>query len=112
MLIFLQHLREFGLVYQRKVCLLQSTTVFLKLLKYVFHFTHLWYFQRKAGRFYPTRLAMNIACTKSTAPTAVAAAPTAQAGYIVVETNYRVYAYTDSNLQVALLGLFTELLYR
>lgn len=33
-------------------------------------------------------------------------------GYIVVETNYRVYAYTDSNLQVALLGLFTELLYR
>lgn len=38
--------------------------------------------------------------------------PAAQAGYIVVETNYRVYAYTDSNLQVALLGLFTELLYR
>lgn len=33
-------------------------------------------------------------------------------GYIVVETNYRVYAYTESNLQVALLGLFTELLYR
>ncbi|XP_077291651.1 general transcription factor IIH subunit 4 marionette [Arctopsyche grandis] len=85
MLIFLQHLREFGLVYQRK---------------------------RKAGRFYPTRLAMNIACTRSTAPNAVATAPTAQAGYIVVETNYRVYAYTDSNLQVALLGLFTELLYR
>lgn len=33
-------------------------------------------------------------------------------GYIIVETNYRVYAYTDSNLQVALLGLFTELMYR
>lgn len=33
-------------------------------------------------------------------------------GYIIVETNYRVYAYTDSNLQVALLGLFTELIYR
>lgn len=33
-------------------------------------------------------------------------------GHIVVETNYRVYAYTDSNLQVALLALFTELLYR
>lgn len=30
----------------------------------------------------------------------------------MVETNYRVYAYTDSNLQVALLALFTELLYR
>ena len=33
-------------------------------------------------------------------------------GYIVVETNYRLYAYTDSNLQIALLGLFTEILYR
>ena len=32
--------------------------------------------------------------------------------YIVVETNYRVYAYTDSSLQIALLGLFTEILYR
>merc|ERR1712183_1220459 len=33
-------------------------------------------------------------------------------GYIVVETNYRVYAYTDSSLQIALLGLFTEIMYR
>lgn len=33
-------------------------------------------------------------------------------GYIIVETNYRVYAYTDSKLQVSLLALFTELLYR
>lgn len=31
---------------------------------------------------------------------------------MIVETNYRVYAYTDSNLQVALIGLFTELMYR
>ena len=29
-----------------------------------------------------------------------------------METNYRIYAYTDSNLQIALLGLFTEILYR
>ena len=32
--------------------------------------------------------------------------------YIVVETNYRVYAYTNSSLQLALLGLFVEMLYR
>lgn len=88
MLTFLQHLREFGLVYQRK---------------------------RKAGRFYPTRLALNIA---SRNPTAMINATTADEqrsqdrGHIVVETNYRVYAYTESNLQVALLGLFSELLYR
>ncbi|KAJ2948759.1 hypothetical protein O0L34_g8019 [Tuta absoluta] len=87
MLVFLQHLREFGLVYQRK---------------------------RKAGRFYPTRLALNILCVKDGAPIV---APLEnqqpqQQGYIVVETNYRVYAYTQTNLQVALLGLFTELFYR
>ncbi|XP_013137381.1 PREDICTED: RNA polymerase II transcription factor B subunit 2 isoform X1 [Papilio polytes] len=100
MLVFLQHLREFGLVYQRK---------------------------RKAGRFYPTRLALNITCVREgSAPPAAPPAPPAPGargaagaggaagarGYIVVETNYRVYAYTQTSLQVALLGLFTELLYR
>lgn len=80
LLTFLQHLREFGLVYQRK---------------------------RKAGRFYPTRLALDIASGRSKATSNISTA-----GYIVVETNYRVYAYTENNLQVALLGLFTELLLR
>ncbi|XP_067002573.1 general transcription factor IIH subunit 4 [Anabrus simplex] len=80
LLVFLQHLREFGLVYQRK---------------------------RKAGRFYPTRLALNIASGQNKTQNEVH-----QEGYIVVETNYRIYAYTNSNLQVALLGLFSELIYR
>ncbi|KAM3959470.1 general transcription factor IIH subunit 4 marionette [Aphomia sociella] len=83
MLVFLQHLREFGLVYQRK---------------------------RKAGRFYPTRLALNIARVRDAGP--IPQPQQHQQGYIVVETNYRVYAYTQTNLQVALLGLFTELMYR
>ncbi|XP_058128708.1 general transcription factor IIH subunit 4 [Anopheles ziemanni] len=89
LLTFLQHLREFGLVYQRK---------------------------RKEGRFYPTRLAHNITSKNATHATTLAqdqeSDATKDKGYIIVETNYRVYAYTDSNLQVALLGLFTELLYR
>lgn len=80
LLIFLQHLREFGLVYQRK---------------------------RRSGRFYPTRLAINLASgLKETNMQSY------EGGYIVVETNYRVYAYTDSQLQVALLALFCELMYR
>ncbi|XP_018329175.1 general transcription factor IIH subunit 4 [Agrilus planipennis] len=83
LLIFLQHLREFGLVYQRK---------------------------RKAGRFYPTRLALNITCLQDKG--AIVLEEDTPKGYIIVETNYRIYAYTDSNLQVALIGLFTELLYR
>ena len=78
LLVFLQHLREFGLVYQRK---------------------------RKDGRFYPTRLAVDLFSglqdnKKTNSKT------------VIVETNYRVYAYTDSPLQVALLGLFTEMHYR
>lgn len=80
LLIFLQHLREFGLVYQRK---------------------------RRAGRFYPTRLALNLACGQDKTPQNIN-----KLGYIIVETNYRVYAYTDSALQEALLGLFCEVLYR
>ncbi|RZF43990.1 hypothetical protein LSTR_LSTR007262 [Laodelphax striatellus] len=81
LLMFLQHLREFGLVYQRK---------------------------RKAGRFYPTQLALNMASGDNRS----VSHGSAREGYIVVETNYRVYAYTDSNLQVALLGLFCEMMYR
>lgn len=69
-------------------------------------------FQRKAGRFYPTRLALNIASSQEKGGPVTLTEGDAPKGYIVVETNYRVYAYTDSNLQVALLGLFTELLYR
>jgi len=77
---FLQHLREFGLVYQRK---------------------------RTSGRFYPTSLALNIATGNNDN-----LASASRDGYIVLETNYRLYAYTTSNLQIALLGLFSEILYR
>ncbi|XP_052788025.1 general transcription factor IIH subunit 4-like [Mya arenaria] len=77
---FLQHLREFGLVYQRK---------------------------RKEKRYYPTRLAINLA----SGLTGMATDENRQ-GYMVVETNYRVYAYTDSALNIALLALFCEMLYR
>lgn len=79
MLVFLQHLREFGLVYQRK---------------------------RKAGRFYPTRLAVSLSNVQDNNTKSPAA------GHLLLETNYRLYAYTQSNLQVALLGLFTDLIYR
>ena len=33
-------------------------------------------------------------------------------GFIVVETNYHVYAYTESTLKIALLALFSDMLYR
>ncbi|NXS65434.1 TF2H4 factor, partial [Pandion haliaetus] len=64
LLTFLQHLREFGLVFQRKVT---------------------W----EGGTWGPDAH-----------------------GFVLVETNYRIYAYTDSELQIALIALFSELLYR
>ncbi|XP_069054846.1 general transcription factor IIH subunit 4 [Lepisosteus oculatus] len=80
LLTFLQHLREFGLVFQRK---------------------------RKSRRYYPTRLAITLASGVT-----ATAADAHSSGFIVVETNYRVYAYTDSELQIALVALFSEMLYR
>lgn len=97
MMTFLQHLREFGLIYQRK---------------------------RKEKRFFPTRLALNFTtknaivpesdsnASKSALATSGDDSSNYEKGYIIVETNYRVYAYTDSKLQISLLALFTELLYR
>ncbi len=64
-------------------------------------------FQRTSGRFYPTRLALNIASGEKKGML-----ERHREGYIVVETNYRVYAYTSSDLQVSLIGLFAEPLYR
>lgn len=67
--------------------------------------------QRKSRRFYPTRLA--IALASGTAGTAGPAGTEPDGhGFVLVETNYRIYAYTDSELQVALIALFSELLYR
>ncbi|XP_022066838.1 general transcription factor IIH subunit 4 [Acanthochromis polyacanthus] len=90
LLTFLQHLREFGLVFQRK---------------------------RKSRRYYPTRLAITLAAgvttSSSTSSSNLASTPgPVEAGFIVVETNYRIYAYTNSELQIALVALFSEMLYR
>ncbi|KAE8282453.1 General transcription factor IIH subunit 4 Basic transcription factor 2 52 kDa subunit [Larimichthys crocea] len=97
LLTFLQHLREFGLVFQRK---------------------------RKSRRYYPTRLAITLAAGVTSLLLLPPLLPPllpltwlpllvlGDAGYIVVETNYRIYAYTNSELQIALVALFSEMLYR
>ncbi|KPP68938.1 general transcription factor IIH subunit 4-like [Scleropages formosus] len=88
LLTFLQHLREFGLVFQRK---------------------------RKSRRYYPTRLAITLAAgvTANSSSASMPVTPgTGDSGFIIVETNYRLYAYTNSELQIALVALFSEMLYR
>ncbi|XP_061912742.1 general transcription factor IIH subunit 4 [Entelurus aequoreus] len=90
LLTFLQHLREFGLVFQRK---------------------------RKSRRYYPTRLAISLAAGVTSSSSSLSSncgsiPGTGDTGFIVVETNYRIYAYTSSELQIALVALFSEMLYR
>ena len=61
--------------------------------------------KRTSKRYYPTRLAINL----GTAVTGSTNTLSQGQSYLVVETNYRVYAYTESQLQVALLSLFTDI---
>ena len=49
-------------------------------------------FQRTSQRFYPTRLAINLATGVSDS----SAQSVGHEGYIVVETNYRICAYTGT----------------
>ncbi|EHA27557.1 hypothetical protein CBS147343_4480 [Aspergillus niger] len=74
-----------------------------------------------APRFYPTRLATTLTSDSSALSNpllgslsgpAGEASSKAGTGFIIIETNYRVYAYTSSPLQISLIALFTTLKYR
>lgn len=73
-----------------------------------------------SSRFYPTRLATTLTSDAgallSTSGSGIhggasnsATGNPEQKGYIIVETNYRVYAYTSSKLQISTLALFCRL---
>ncbi|CAO3623032.1 unnamed protein product [Mucor fragilis] len=94
----LEDLRDYGIVYQRK---------------------------KASKRYYPTRLATTLtsgnaalagaasklSTTDGAADTTEAKAATEQIdqGFVILETNYKLYAYTDSPLQIAVLNLFVQL---
>ena len=65
-------------------------------------------------RFYPTRLATTLTSDASALRSVSASFDNALRsadgrGFILLETNYRIYAYTSSNLQIAILQLFADL---
>lgn len=75
----------------------------------------------EATRFYPTRLATTLTSDSMAltgpisgtfAPSGAGATDQPGAGFIIIETNYRLYAYTSSPLQISLIALFTTLKYR
>ncbi|KAJ2782415.1 RNA polymerase II transcription factor B 52 kDa subunit [Coemansia javaensis] len=85
----LSELRDFGLVYQDE------------------HDPH---------RFYPTHLITSLTSGTRSSGAARDGAPaqseltlSSDRGYIILETNCRVYAYTDSPLQIAILNLFMDM---
>ncbi|KAJ5810443.1 Transcription factor Tfb2 [Penicillium pulvis] len=74
----------------------------------------------EATRFYPTRLATTLTSDSSALGTPGSGSLTgpggqtggSSSGFIIIETNYRLYAYTSSPLQISLISLFTSLKYR
>lgn len=91
----LEDLADFGLVYRRD----SSST-----------------------RYYPTRLATTLTSDAPALPNSsltsttvgqpggsTDAASTDEKGYIIVETNYRLYAYTNSPLLISIISLFSQL---
>uniref|UniRef100_H2Y8H1 General transcription factor IIH subunit 4 n=1 Tax=Ciona savignyi TaxID=51511 RepID=H2Y8H1_CIOSA len=64
--------------------------------------------KRKSRRFYPTHLAVDLV-NKANKPVSTVVN---KHGFIVAETNFRVCAYTESDLHYSILSLFCEMEYR
>ncbi|EYC04056.1 hypothetical protein Y032_0090g2390 [Ancylostoma ceylanicum] len=81
------HMRELGLIFIRK---------------------------RKDGVFFLTPLLLNLCTGASDDENAgyIRRMDERRSGNIIVETNFRLYAYTSSSLQLAILSTFTEMTYR
>lgn len=93
----LHDLRDYGLIYQPSVrpsFSLQSTQL-----------TPL--HQPTSSHFYPTRLATTL--TSSAPPLVSSSHADEERGFLIIETNYKVYAYTSNPLQIAVLNLFVAL---
>jgi transcription initiation factor TFIIH subunit 4 len=68
------------------------------------------YRPKDSTRFYPTRLATTLTSSDPVSILDDNASVSAQGkGHIILETNHRIYAYTSSPLQVAVLDLFVKL---
>ncbi|PCH42362.1 transcription factor Tfb2 [Wolfiporia cocos MD-104 SS10] len=70
----------------------------------------IWQRDTSSRRFNPTRLATALTSSSPPLPMSSGIGVSSQSqGFIVLETNYRLYAYTDNPLQIAVLNLFVTL---
>lgn len=71
---------------------------------------------KDAKVFYPTRLATTLTSESGglTTSSSSSSSPSSSAsqGFIIIETNYRLYAYTNSLIQIAIISLFCKLQHR
>lgn len=109
---------ELGLAYSKKNLTPTQTQMLLDLGDFgIIHQPH-----PNSSIFYPTRLATTLTSDASglrssfssggsggSSSSSSVIGTNATGGFIVIETNYRIYAYTSSNLQIAILQLFTRL---
>lgn len=115
--IFLLSSLELGKSYEKK----HLTSNQLRTLTDLADFGIVYQDSPEASHFYPTRLSTTLTSDSSALSNPVAgtlsgagAGDTNQpgTGFIIIETNYRLYAYTSSPLQISLIALFTTLKYR
>ncbi len=84
-----------------------------QMLPYLVDFGLVYIPRSSSGHFFPTRLATTLTSDASALRSVSAGFDAASSaggakGFIIIETNYRLYAYTDSPLQIAVLSLFTR----
>ncbi|KAG6817623.1 hypothetical protein H0H87_006251 [Tephrocybe sp. NHM501043] len=72
----------------------------------------IWQRRPSSKCFSPTRLSTTLTSSSPPLPTTTGTSSGPQDRFIVLETNYRIYAYTDNPLQTAVLNLFVSLKYR
>ncbi|KAL4803940.1 transcription factor Tfb2-domain-containing protein [Aspergillus unguis] len=115
--IFLLSSLELGRSYEKK----HLTSNQLRTLTDLADFGIVYQDSPEASHFYPTRLATTLTSDSSALSNPIAGTlsgidggETGQpgSGFIIIETNYRLYAYTSSPLQISLIALFTTLKYR
>jgi transcription initiation factor TFIIH subunit 4 len=87
----------------------------LRMLKHLVDFGLVYIPPSSPTQFFPTRLATTLTSDASALRSvsagfdAALTAASGSKGFIIIETNYRLYAYTSSPLQIAVLSLFTKL---
>lgn len=111
--LFLISSLELGQAYQKS--LLDNDQ--LRILSDLSDFGIIYQSSPESPDFYPTRLATTLtsdsnssSTTNASLSSSLTTSSTSQSpGFIIIETNFRIYAYTSSPLQTSLLALFTNL---